>query len=93
MEVLGSVVHLQVAFMLLKERSKERLRRRRVANMFHLHPAETNGEMGFQTHVQATTGSFGGGASIHLPWESVVENKCHEADDSDHWAHRPGQGD
>lgn len=48
---LGSVVHLQVAFMLLKERSKERLRRRRVANVFHLHPAETNREMGFWSNA------------------------------------------
>lgn len=42
---LGSVGYLQVAFVLLKERSKERLRRWRVANIFHLHPVEANTDM------------------------------------------------
>lgn len=45
-EVWGRVGHLKVAFVLLKEGPKERLRRRRVANMFHLHPVEAvNSEM------------------------------------------------
>lgn len=60
--------HLQVAFVLLKQGSKERFRRWRMANMFHLHPVDTVKWQFDQTQFQSAVRLLGGGASVHSPW-------------------------